>query len=213
MKVDVAGVTLELLPERAAYWPAHRTLFVADAHFGKAASFRAAGVFVPEATTSGALARLDSILRSTRAARIVFLGDFLHARDGRHPDTLRALEDWRARHGDIRMTLVRGNHDRHGDPTPELGIECHDPPLIESPFALAHIPADIEGHYVLSGHVHPCAVLVGPGRQREKLPCFWFGARRAVLPAFGEFTGVAECSPEPGDRIFVIAADSVVAAT
>ena len=48
------------------------------------------------------------------------------------------------------------------------------------------------------------------GRQRLKLPAFWFGPRVGVLPAFGEFTGGAVVSPRPGDRVFVVAGDQVV---
>src|SRR6185436_15640126 len=48
----VAGEELLLLPERAAYWPAKRALFVADYHLGKAASFRSAGIPLPAGTTS-----------------------------------------------------------------------------------------------------------------------------------------------------------------
>ncbi len=48
------------------------------------------------------------------------------------------------------------------------------------------------------------------GRQRLKLPGFWFGPRVGVLPAFGEFTGGAVVTPRPGDRVFVVAGDQVV---
>ena len=82
---DIAGERVSLLPERAAYWERTRTLLVADPHFGKAAAFRAAGVPVPRGTTTGSLTRLDAALARTGAARIVFLGDFLHAREGREP--------------------------------------------------------------------------------------------------------------------------------
>jgi DNA ligase-associated metallophosphoesterase len=211
--VRVAGEELTLLAERAVYWNRTATLFVADPHFGKAAAFRSHGVFVPEATTGATLDRLDAVIAATRARRVVFLGDFLHAREGRHPDTVRALADWRARHGAVDMLIVRGNHDRRaGDPPPEVGLTCTDGPVAESPFALAHHPRDVPGAYVLAGHVHPAAVLTGAGRQRTRLPCFWFGATVGVLPAFGEFTGVAVVEPVPGDRVYVVAGDAVVAA-
>jgi metallophosphoesterase superfamily enzyme len=53
-------------------------------------------------------------------------------------------------------------------------------------------------------------VLVGRGRQRERLPCFWLGRETGVLPAFGEFTGCAEVEPEDGDAVFVVADDEVM---
>jgi metallophosphoesterase superfamily enzyme len=68
----------------------------------------------------------------------------------------------------------------------------------------------VDGAYVLAGHVHPCAVLVGRGRQRERLPCFWLGERTGVLPAFGEFTGCAEVTPSEGDAVWVVAGDEVM---
>jgi DNA ligase-associated metallophosphoesterase len=208
--VVIAGETLELCAERAAYWPRRRMLLVADPHFGKAASFRALGVRVPRGTTRGALERLDALVARLAPARIEFLGDFLHAREGRNDEAFDLLAEWRARHAGIAMRLVRGNHDRRaGDPPAEVGIECVDGPVIQPPFALAHHPTRIEGAYVLAGHMHPCAVLVGRGRQRERLPCFWLGEHTAVLPAFGEFTGCAEVDPRDGDDVWVVAGDEV----
>ena len=207
----VRGQMLHLLPQRAAYWAEARTLLVADAHFGKAATFRALGVPVPGGTTADALRRLDGALAETSARRVIFLGDLLHAREGRAAATLDAIAAWRARHADIEMVLVRGNHDRGaGDPPDATGIRCADAPLLEAPFALAHHPGASRDGYVLAGHLHPGATLLGGGRQRERLPCFWFRPAGAVLPAFGDFTGLAEIEPAPGDRVFVVAGGEVV---
>lgn len=205
------GEELHLLPDRAAFWPSASTLLVADPHFGKAATFRAAGIFVPEETTVATLSRLDALLRATRAARLVFLGDFLHAREGRHPATLESVEAWRATHARVAMLLVRGNHDRRaGDPQQSLRIECVESPHREGPFALAHHPVRLDGSYVLAGHLHPGARLRGAGRERERMPCFWFGAEVAVLPAFGEFTGLADVRACEGDRIWVTTGTVVI---
>ena len=212
--VTIAGEKLELCAERAIYW--RRTLLVADPHFGKAASFRALGVHVPSGTTSSSLNRLDQLIaRLPGIERIVFLGDFLHAKESRNDETFDAIATWRASHTDIAMQIVRGNHDkRAGDPPASVGMQCVDGPLSEGPFALTHHPIVVPGHYVLAGHVHPCAVLIGRARQRERLPCFWFSASRqvGVLPAFGEFTGCAEVDPNDGDSIFLVADGSVVQA-
>jgi DNA ligase-associated metallophosphoesterase len=212
--VTVAGETLELCAERAAYWPRRRTLLVADPHFGKAASFRALGVRVPRGTTQDALARLDALVKRLAPARIEFLGDFLHAREGRNAETFGALAEWRDRHAGIGMRLVRGNHDRRaGDPPSEVGIACVDGPVTEPPFAFAHHPTTRDGAYVIAGHVHPCAVLVGPARQRERLPCFLIGRDVGVLPAFGDFTGCAEVSAHDRDEVWVVAGNDVTRVT
>jgi len=208
---DLAGERLVLLAERAAYWQRARTLLVADPHFGKAAAFRAAGVPVPRGTTTASLARLDAALSRTRAARLVFLGDFLHAREGREPETTRVVGDWRRRHASIDMVLVRGNHDkRAGDPGPEIDIRCVDAPVAELPFVFTHKPAVSDDGYVICGHVHPAARLTGPGRESVRLPCFWIRSRTMVLPAFGEFTGVADIDVQGGDGVWVIADGAVL---
>jgi DNA ligase-associated metallophosphoesterase len=207
----VAGETLTLLPERAAFWDSRSTLFVADLHFGKAATFRALGVPVPRGTTSSSLSRLDAMLARTHASRLVFLGDFLHAREGRDPETLRVINEWRSARRDVDMILVRGNHDvRAGDPPRELDVRCVDAPMVDGPFVFDHHPRASAQGYVLCGHIHPGARLNGPARQSVMLPCFWFGESVGVLPAFGEFTGLAQVEPEAADQVFVAAEGEVV---
>jgi len=62
VEIDVAGVRLGLLPQRAALLVEQRCLLVADAHIGKAVSYRKLGVPVPEATTGGNLEAIDALL-------------------------------------------------------------------------------------------------------------------------------------------------------
>jgi uncharacterized protein len=211
LDVDIAGEVLTLLPERAAYWARTRTLLIADPHFGKAATFRASAIPVPRGTTTENLQRLDTMIARVGATRIIFLGDYLHARAGRSPETLRVLADWRLANSRLELVLVRGNHDRRaGDPPVELGLHCLDAPMIEMPFVFVHHPGVSDAGYVLAGHLHPGAPLSGRGRMRERLPCFWFGRRGGVLPAFGEFTGLADVEPEPGDRVIAVAGAELV---
>lgn len=211
LTIELAGEEMLMMPDRTLYWPAARTLLVADAHVGKAATFRASGIFVPRGTTSATLARLEEALVRTRAARLVFLGDLLHAREGRSPETLRVVGEWRASHSDLDVVLVRGNHDRSaGDPPDSLGIRCVDAPMLEEPFAFVHHPSVIDGLYTIAGHVHPAVRLSGPGRQYARLACFWVRETGAVLPAFGDFTGQGIIEPGENDRVFAIAERSVV---
>ena len=213
LTVGIRGEELRLLAERAAYWERTRTLLIADAHFGKAAAFRAASIPVPHGTTSEAIGRLDAIVRHTGARRVIFLGDFLHARTGRSPETLARFQRWHDANPAVELALVRGNHDRQaGDPPDGLGVTCVDGPLAEPPFVFTHHPMESSEGYVIAGHVHPGVRLVGSGRQRERLPCFWFGGSTGILPAFGEFTGLADVEPAAGDRVFVIAGADVVEA-
>ena len=211
LKCSVAGEDLVLLPERAAYWPARKALLVADFHLGKAASFRKAGIPLPSGTTKDNVARLDRAIEKTRAKEVVFLGDFLHSALGRSPSTFRTFSDWRGQRVNVKLTLIRGNHDvKAGDPPPEWQMRCVEAGESAAPFVFNHEPGPSRSGYALSGHIHPAVRLSAAGEKALRLPCFWFGARYGVLPAFGAFTGSAEVLPRQGDQVFVIAEQDVV---
>lgn len=210
LTVDVGGEPLWLLPEKAVFVPRLRTLLVADAHLGKAVSFRRWGVPVPRGTTSDTLQRLQALVRRHGVQHVVFLGDFLHSERAHAPATLAVLAEWRRQHAELRLTLVRGNHDnRAGDPPSGLGFTVVDEPLVLGALALCHHPQQVPGAYVLAGHLHPC-VSIGRGLDRLRLPCFWLGEHAGVLPAFGAFTGMHHVSPGDGDRLYAIADQQVL---
>ncbi|MBS0453214.1 MAG: ligase-associated DNA damage response endonuclease PdeM [Proteobacteria bacterium] len=209
-EVRWAGERLLLLPERALCWPAAGVLFVADLHLGKAATFRALGQPVPGGTTAQNLGRLDALLAAHAVRHLVLLGDFLHAAQARTPALLSALDDWRARHGDLACTLVRGNHDsRAGDPPSSLGIDIVTEPWLIGPFACCHHPQPHATHFVLAGHLHPVCGLHGSGRDSMRLPCFVQEGAQAVLPAFGEFTGGWFVQGAGGRRFYAVGGDAV----
>jgi DNA ligase-associated metallophosphoesterase len=199
------GSAVELLPDGALHLPNSRTLVVADAHFGKAATFRARGVPVPQGTTRGTLARLDAALAATSATAVVFLGDLFHAREAHALETLATLTDWRQRWPALRLTLVEGNHDRHAGPVPAaLAVEVVQEPWLMDGLALCHHPQQVAGRHVLAGHLHPCVWLTD-GAGGLRLPCFWVRPSLTLLPAFGEFTGGAPIMREDGDTVVAVA--------
>lgn len=210
---SAGGARLQLLAQRAIYIAEQASLLIADAHIGKAQAFRSLGVPVPSGTTADGLHRLSTLLAGTQARRVVFMGDLLHAAKGRSAAVLDAVEAWRARHADVELLLVRGNHDRHaGDPPAAWRVQCVDEPfhLPGLPgLALAHHPQPCNGVYVLAGHVHPAVLLNGRARQRLRLPCFHFGAQVGLLPAFGGFTGNHVVQAAPGDAVYVVADEAV----
>lgn len=209
---SVAGVELHLLPQRAAFLPEGRWLLVADLHLGKAQSFRRMGVPVPSGTTAGSLDRLDEALETTGAQGVVFLGDLIHSARSRAPATWDTVARWRERRADLRLVLVRGNHDRHaGDPPPDWRIEAVDEPWRLGPLALSHHPQAVTGAYVLAGHLHPAVHLGGRAHDRLRLPCFHLGEAQGILPAFGEFTGGHPIRRQAGDRVYAVHAAGVVA--
>jgi uncharacterized protein len=206
--------TLHLLPERAAFLPDTSTLLIADAHIGKAVSFRALGVPVPAGTTTENLNLISLLVTRHQAQRIIFLGDFLHSAKSHAAATMAAVSTWRELHANLQITLVRGNHDdRAGDPPAHLRVEVVDEPLRVGGLALCHHPQEVADAYVLAGHLHPCVKLAGRGRESLRLPCFWMGPRAGVLPAFGAFTGMAVVKPLARDQVFAVAGDSVLAVT
>jgi DNA ligase-associated metallophosphoesterase len=212
LTVDVHGQPLQLSAQRAAFDPQLKSLFVADAHFGKDAVFRAHGVPVPSGSTTDDLARLDALLDAYHAESIVFLGDLLHGRESLAGATIDALIEWRARHASVRIVMVEGNHDRHaGRLPPALGVETVPEPWVHGPWALCHYPRVVDGAYALAGHEHPVYVIASRS-DAVRVPCFRFSARYGVLPAFGAFTGGFVVNHLAGDaQIYAVAQQRVIA--
>ncbi|MGZ5074974.1 MAG: hypothetical protein ACXWBL_17655, partial [Usitatibacter sp.] len=129
---------------------------------------------------------------------------------GRAASTFGRFGEWREERKAVELTIVRGNHDKKaGDPPEAWGARCIEAGERLGPFVLNHEPGESRGGYALAGHIHPAVRLSSCG-ESLRLPCFWFGARYGVLPAFGAFTGNAEVSPRKGDQVFVIAEQEVL---
>lgn len=202
--INIANTELWLLADKALYWPEQQILCIADAHFGKAAAYRALGQPVPHGTTSNNLSRLDVLLERYATRRIIFLGDFLHAPKSHAPATMAALHEWRQRNNEVICTLIRGNHDlRAGDPPANLAFEIINEPLVLGPFSFRHTPQAHLDYHVIAGHVHPVFKLNGKGRQTLKLPCFYSTDNVMILPSFGIFTGGFLIEPEMNSQMFV----------
>jgi len=211
MNIELAGEGWQLLPQRAAWWPAQRMLVMADVHFGKAASFRAQGVPVPSGTTAANLQRIDDLIRTCLPRRLLFLGDLFHSRHSYGADTIAELASWRRGHASLDVVLVEGNHDRSAGRAPsELGLSVQADPWRCGPFAFCHEPRRIDDAVALAGHLHPCVNLHGRAGDSARLACFWIRDGLAVLPSFGEFTGGASFVREPGDRVIAVVESTLV---
>lgn len=216
--ITFAGESLSLLPERAVFHARTSTLFIADLHLGKPASYRSLAAPVPEAVTDADLARLSALLTRLQPDHLIVLGDLLHDSHYSSPDTLSRLLDWRATHAVLHISLVLGNHDfRAGDPVKALRIDSLEAPHFFHPFTLLHDPADAAPEaFSLAGHIHPAARLAPRARQSGhaplRAPCFWLSPRLLILPAFSGFTGCATISPREGDRVFVTHDDAILEA-
>jgi DNA ligase-associated metallophosphoesterase len=210
--IILADQPVHLYAQRGLYLPRTGTLLVTDTHWGKAETFRRSAIPIPYGDLADDLKRLDSLIAATRPQRLIVLGDLVHAARGYEPVMTSEIGAWRARHPELDMLLVRGNHDGHaGDPPRAWGIELHDAPYVMPPFVLTHYPARHDAGYVLSGHLHPAVQMMGKARQTLKLPCFWLQMDHAVLPAFGGFIAHMTIRPRSGDRVYVVTDESVFA--
>lgn len=218
---EAMGQTVTLLPQRAVYLNDFQTLLVADLHLGKAATYRKLGQPVPQGTTSETLARLSAAIQSQPVKKLVVLGDFLHAAQvHKATQTLTVIEQWRARHAMLAITLVRGNHDdRAGDPPKDFGIDVVDEPHCVDGFACCHalphrdnrvVKAEAQA-FAFAGHTHPVVTLQGRARDRLRLLCFVVSPDSCTLPAFGAFTGGHEHQPTQDETLYAIADDAIFA--
>jgi uncharacterized protein len=210
LEIEVAGERLILHPEKVLWWPARRTLFLADTHFGKAATFRAHGVPISDETLQHDLGRLSSVIDSTGCQRLIVLGDLIHARRGRSPVTLNRVSEWRRAHPAIAIELVRGNHDRAaGPPLDDWNITILPDSFRDGPFVCRHDPVAAEDGFVLAGHLHPKILLPLEAGGKVKLACFWRRPGLLVLPAFGSFIDSAVVQPENGDSVYAVGEGAV----
>lgn len=205
-----------LLPQKAMFWPKHSTLFLADAHFGKAGTFRSHKIAIPSGITETDLSKIDFLVEQLSVQKIIFLGDFIHAKSGMTKRITEQLWQWREKHSTLSVSLVKGNHDRSIKGIAELlRIELLDEPYLMAPFILCHHPDrdyKPEG-FVFCGHLHPAVKLYGQAKQKVRLPCFYVQQNQVVLPAFGTFTGCMEIQPSEEEQVFVIADSEVVSLT
>lgn len=208
-KLTLAGEQLLLRADHSVYWPAARTLLVADTHFGKSGVFRRQGMGLPAGTTDADLERLGTAIAATRATRVVILGDFVHAPPRAGEPWLARFADWRARHAEIELIVTRGNHDRADRLPAGFDAVWHAGSRFEGPLVLQHEPgADPRGP-TLAGHLHP-VVRLAAGSETLRAPVFWRHADGLVLPAFCSFAGGMPIRPQAGDRVFAVGEGSVI---
>jgi DNA ligase-associated metallophosphoesterase len=214
-----ADPDIVLLPGRAAFLPASRTLLVADLHLGKAATFRRAGIPVPEGSAQRDLERLRHLVHAHDAQRLVVLGDLFHARSGCTPQVFAEFAMLRSRIDNTSVVLVLGNHDRAVGRLPDtLGLDACLPCLDEPPFHFVHEPATgiaSSGRdlFTVAGHLHPTVSIRSPSGDRLADRCFVAEPAVLVLPAFGSFTGGHRVTPTADMRVWIARDDGVADVT
>lgn len=211
LSITLAGLPALLYAERAIYFPTLGTLMLTDTHFGKTAAIRNRSNSQPDGDIAQDIQRLDRLIAAANPEQLILLGDLVHSGNGYDRQVLSQVSQWADSHLDLPMKLVRGNHDwAAGDPPEGWGIECVNAPHVFPPFVLSHFPKPDPRGYVLAGHLHPAGLLLKENRQRFKLPCFWFGDRVGVLPAFGGFVSHMVVHPARQDQTYVVNGDDVI---
>lgn len=189
LRVLIEGEPCVLRCSGALWVINHRTLIAADLHLEKGSAFAARGQMLPPYDSAATLDRLAQEVEALRPASVVLLGDSFHdaASVGRMaPGDRERLErlaegrDW---------IWLEGNHDIQAlagsmDALPGAVVET----MSLGALRLIHEPQPGEQAGEIAGHLHPAARIVAHGRGVRR-PCFVTNGRRAVLPAFGAFTG------------------------
>jgi len=192
------GHKIELLGEHAVLLPDHSALVLADVHLGKATTFQAHGLPVPEGDDMADLARIRQLVEKTKARQLIIAGDLLHSPGGVSPTLISQLEHW-MKECPAKITLVLGNHDQralhahHLESVPTLALDG---------IHIIHDPADATGVFSICGHLHPVIRVKDTPRGHLRTPCFWLTESTLVLPSFGTFTGGHPIKPASPDRIF-----------
>ncbi len=207
VEIELAGARLQLLPERAIWWPAQRALLVADVHLGKGAEFRRQGMAVPAGSSRKDFERLAALVERYQADQLWILGDLFHSRPG--ADLVDAFIAWRGRLPVSRLLLVEGNHDQYVIAAADWQMDLIDVMQVEG-IHLKHEPQQDSGQAEIAGHIHP-SCRIGSGRADSlRAPVFWLRGQRLVLPAFGSFTGGYNIKPQQGERLFAVGPSSVI---
>lgn len=181
--LHINGVDLHTDLSGALVWEEERLLIVSDLHLEKGSSFAARGVLLPPYDSAATITRLAAVVARHNPRRIIALGDSFH--DGwahlRLPEAertavaaLQKSRDW---------IWITGNHDPElprdlgGTIASDIGIGA---------LTFRHEPTGSAGE--IAGHLHPKARVSTRGRAIDRR-CFACDGQRAVMPAFGAYTG------------------------
>jgi uncharacterized protein len=202
-------------PERCLFWEEQNTLIIADLHLGKTGHFRKEGIPVPPSIYKADLQRLMAQIYFFKAERLIIVGDFSHSKGNKDMDL---FLKWRRDFSELRIDLVRGNHDILETPWyQDAKINMYEKELAIDNFLFVHenteeaaLEAGYNYEFVFSGHLHPGIQLKGQGKQSITLPCFFFTPYHCVLPAFSKFTGTYLVKPQKNETVYALTGTELI---
>src|SRR5579872_6351984 len=195
-KVTVADVDFVADCSGALFWEQQRLLVVSDLHLEKGSSFAARGVLLPPYDTVATLSRLAAAISRHNPKTVIALGYSFHDRcaherlsaaDREALSALQARRDW---------IWISGNHDP-ALPSDLGGIVASEVAI--GPIVFRHEPTGGIGE--IAGHLHPKARVATRARWLERR-CFASDGERAVMPAFGAYTGGLSIRDDAFAKIF-----------
>lgn len=185
LELVLAGEAARLLPSGALLLSAWSTLIVADLHLEKGSAFARRGQLLPPLDTRETLRRLAVDAAAVAPEQILFLGDAFHDREAsrRMSEADRQALEALGRRADL--VWITGNHDPQ--PDGDLPGEAADEVRLGA-LVLRHEPLPAPAPGEIAGHLHPCARIATP-RGAVRRRCLVTDGERAILPAYGAFTG------------------------
>ncbi|MEO8823538.1 MAG: ligase-associated DNA damage response endonuclease PdeM [Ginsengibacter sp.] len=205
--------TLWLSAARCIFWEEEKILILSDLHLGKSGHFRKSGIGIPQNIFKEDLQKLFSQIQFFNPKIVLIDGDMFHNSTNKEIDF---FLKWRNDIAGVEFYLIMGNHDiLPKEFYKEANIEVFENKFELKSFCFIH---DIshrckEGEkelFTFSGHIHPGIKMNGFGNQSLMLPCFYFGEKYAVLPAFSAFTGLSKIKPVSTDNVFALVENSVI---
>lgn len=208
LDIDLGGHMFKLFCEKVMFWPDKHSLIIADAHFGKISHFRKSGTSLPIAAIEKQFFKFNDLLASFNPTSVIFLGDLFHSDYNAEWDFLaNMLQDYPS----IEFILIQGNHDTLNKKLYQsAGLKVANTLKVENILFSHDDTTHTQDQFLICGHLHPGFILKGKGKQRLRLPCLWKSANKAVLPAYGEFTGLFLVEPNKHDTIYIISNSRII---
>lgn len=153
----------------------NKILVITDLHIGLEYEIYKSGITVPSQVKK-LEARIDKLIKSTKAKHLVILGDVKHQVPSISWQEYREIPQF-FDHFKIKVSIVKGNHDGNIERLVPADIDIYEPSGFKmGNFLLTHGQAwpdkkDMDAEYLIMGHVHP-AVEFWTGNFRSIEPCW-----------------------------------------
>jgi len=154
----------------------NKILVISDLHIGLEYEIFKSGITIPSQVERLEM-RIDNLIKTTKARHLVILGDVKHQVPTISWQEYREIPKFLEHFQNIKISIVKGNHDGNIERLAPKEIDIYDPPGFKiNSFLLIHGQAwpfigDIEAEYIMMGHVHP-AVEFFTENFRSVEPCW-----------------------------------------